>query len=666
MKVLCVAEKNSISKEVSKILSNGHSTFENTSVKYVKNYKFNYFNHPLWGNCDVTMTSVAGHLTEHQPVEGNGWGQIEPEFLFKCQIERIVNLKMLKIAENISKLAVDADILMIWTDCDREGEYIGSEIVGAAKLTNDKFNLDSSFRATFSHLERNHILNAWKNPNRLDKNQIDAVECRMILDLRTGFSFTRFLTNSLRPLVSGAGAGAGAGAGTAGNTGPLISFGNCQFPTLGFVVDRFNRLKEFQKESFYLINLHIKHKKSLKKHKLTWERGHLFDKHAVVTIYQLCIHMDSDKAKVYSLDDKPTLNYAPLPLTTVELQKDCSRYFKFSAKETLSIAESLYQKGLVSYPRTETDKFPNSMDLKNFISKQCENPDWGQYATQLIDPTSNLFRNPRSGSHDDEAHPPIHPVGPIENITLNSKEKKIYEYIVRRFLASCSLDAKGVRRILRIKWGSEFFKTQGLTVTDKNYLEIYPYFKWESNKIEIPQVNIGEILTIVDCKVTKNDTKPPQGMTETELIALMDINGIGTDATIADHIEKIIERGYVSVIKGRQLSWGENLKLAQYSPRNGKSSGNVSGTSSGGFLVPTFLGYGLASGFSLIGLENISLTKPFLRKELEEDLTGICNGNKTKANVIREMISLYQEAYHITKGRIGVIKREVQKAKMEG
>lgn len=148
---------------------------------------------------------------------------------------------------------------------------------------------------------------------------------------------------------------------------------------------------------------------------------------------------------------------------------------------------------------------------------------------------------------------------------------------------------------------------------------------------ELPQLSVGEEVQIAEALVKSGETAPPGHLTETELIALMDQNGIGTDATIADHIDKIIERQYVT-----------RSKLP-------------SGRSSTEILLPTILGYGLVDGFSKIELEDLSLTKPFLRKNIEEDLKLICCGQKEKYKMLQDNIRLFKDAYWITEERKSVL-----------
>lgn len=595
MKVLCVAEKNSIGKAVSGILGGGRTRTSNSGYKYVKNYEFS-FDFPGFGVCEVVMTSVAGHLSGNDFPENYSWGSCVPGKLFDAPLIVTHSKDQDKIAKNIADLARTSDKLMIWTDCDREGEYIGWEILEVAKSKNKNMNFDNTWRAQFSHLERNHIIRAAKNPIELKKPSIDAVKTRIELDLRTGSAFTRFLTDTFKAKFQDLG---------------LVSYGPCQFPTLGFVVDRYKRFKHFKPEEFWFLKITVK-KSSVDKLKLNWKRGRLFDRLSTLIIFKKC--MESDAGKIINVQSKPTSKYKPLPLTTVQLQKACSLYFKMSAKESLEAAEKLYQQGFISYPRTETDIFPAAMDLKELISKHTGDNRWGDYSKALLE--NDKFSQPRAGKNDDKAHPPIHPILYTDGSTLQKvNEKKVYEFIVRHFLACCSMDAKGQSNTIELKWGTELFSASGLLVFEKNFLDVYPYQKWESTN-ELPEFQIDEEIKIQTADMKSGKTAPPTLMTETELIALMDANGIGTDATIAEHIEKIISREYI-------------LKVT----KNRKTC-----------LVPTPLGMALVEGFEELNLKN-SLTKPFLRKNTELELKAISDGLKTKNEVVEEMIFLYRDSF---------------------
>lgn len=638
--MLCVAEKNSIAKAVSQILGGGRSTSRDSTYMYVKNYDFNYDGFPFGGqagSCQVTMTSVAGHLSGMDfQSDRYGWGKCNVQELFDAPISEVLDKNQKKIAENIKKEARNADFLMIWTDCDREGEYIGWEIFREASRANRRLTEDVVYRAVFSHLERTHILQAARNPQRLDMRSVNAVGTRMEIDLRAGVTFTRLLTETMRNKV-GQSNGVVRSANGSGNTGrkkessSVISYGTCQFPTLGFVVDRYERIRNFVSEEFWYIQLQVANEAG--NTMFQWERGHLFDRVSVLAFYEACIETAGNKAKVVDLRSKPTSKYRPLPLTTVELQKNCARFFKINAKQSLDAAEKLYQKGFLSYPRTETDTFPDKMDLKSLVASQAQldqsdnsRSAWASYAADLLSdtPGSNKFRWPRSGSHDDKAHPPIHPVitlGPQANVSAT--ERKVYDYVVRHFLACCSEDAKGQSTTLTLDWGGELFTASGLVVLERNFLNVYPWAKWETTK-QLPRLEINQECQLEKTEMRSGNTSAPKPMTESELIMLMDANGIGTDATIAEHIEKIQMRNYVR------------------SEKAGKET----------YLQPTILGVALVHGFEAIGLED-SFAKPFQRREMEEGLRQICAGNKTKNEVVLDIVSKYKKYWARTNSSKG-------------
>lgn len=251
------------------------------------------------------------------------------------------------------------------------------------------------------------------------------------------------------------------------------------------------------------------------------------------------------------------------------------------------------------------------------------------------------FKQPRSGRNNDQAHPPIHPVLYVNPSSLSSNEKRVYEFVVRRFLACCSDDAKGESTDIEIQYGDEMFHTHGLLVLQRNYLDVYVYDKWESSQ-QLPAFTLHEEFEPTSAQITDGETKAPGYLTEPELIGLMDANGIGTDATMAEHIAKIKEREYVAT-----------------RPRRGGGGGN-----SVQEFVPTRLGVALVEGFDnvVMGLpESPSLSKPFLRKEMELRMREICAGNKTKREVVNESLEMYREVFVHTQRRINCLKDACRK-----
>ena len=316
------------------------------------------------------------------------------------------------------------------------------------------------------------------------------------------------------------------------------------------------------------------------------------------------------------------------------------------------MAEDLYNKGWISYPRTETDQFDKGIDLRSLIQKQAQDQTWGPHAQGLAilsipyyrsRPASDLhrllngnFKQPRSGRNNDQAHPPIHPVNYVSLGSLGQDERQVYEFVVRRFLACCSEDAKGELTTIEIEYGDETFFTTGLVVLQRNYLEVYRYEKWESSQ-PLPNFVPNEVFEPTEANIIEGETTPPGYLTEPELISLMDANGIGTDATMAEHISKIKEREYV-----------------QTQPRASSGRGRGGGNSVQQF-IPTTLGVALIEGYDNIGLDT-SLGRPFLRKEMEAKMREICAGTKSRNDFVQETLDQYRDAFVRIQQQIAVLR----------
>ncbi|EPY50273.1 DNA topoisomerase III [Schizosaccharomyces cryophilus OY26] len=606
MRVLCVAEKNSIAKSVASILGGGQVKRRDTKSKYIKNYDFTFDFGGYIGTAQVTMTSVSGHLTEASfPSEYNSWSSVPQDILFDARIVTSVSKNANVLADNIKKEARNATYLYIWTDCDREGEHIGMEITNVAKISNPRIHV---IRADFNNLEKRHIIQASKRPRELSKDAADAVSARIELDFRLGAIFTRLQTLQLQRAFEVL-------------QNKVISYGPCQFPTLGFVVDRWQRVEDFVPENFWSLKLVDKRERQTVN--FSWKRNRVYDRLAAILFLENCL--DAKIAKVVKVNKKPAKRYKPIPLSTVELTKMGPKYLRLSSKKTLELAESLYTNGFVSYPRTETDQFDAGMDLQGIIGKLAPSEDWGTYAQGLLD---GNYRTPRKGKHNDRAHPPIHPINLVHRSALSSQDHwKVYELITRRFLACCSENAIGAETIVDLQMGDEFFSQKGLVILERNYLDVYPYDKWTgTGQLPVYQVNEEFIPNVLN--ITDSVTTSPSYLTEPELISLMDANGIGTDATMADHIEKVQEREYVIKRKKRGAATE---------------------------FVPSSLGIALAKGYDEIGLE-WSLTKPFLRKEMEDQLKNIEKGQLDRDALVQMTLTQFRDVFHLTKQRFDCLK----------
>ena len=189
------------------------------------------------------------------------------------------------------------------------------------------------------------------------------------------------------------------------------------------------------------------------------------------------------------------------------------------------------------------------------------------------------------------------------------------------------------------------FFTTGLIVLEKNYLEVYPYEKWESSQ-QLPNFILHEIFEPTEANITDGETSPPGYLTEPELISLMDANGIGTDATMAEHIAKIKEREYVMTQPRASGGGGGG--------GGGTGRGRGGGNSVQQF-IPTTLGVALIEGYDNIGLDT-SLGKPFLRKEMEIKMKEICAGTKSRNDFVQETLEQYRGVFIRTQQQVAVLR----------
>jgi len=288
MRILCVAEKPSIARSITEILSGNQFTTRQSPNRYCKNFDFHYRLPPSPQLVDFTVTSVLGHLTctdfdDHY----QGWRNCDPFSLFDAPINRFVNPDHKGIERNLKAESRRADKLMIWTDCDREGEHIGSEIVSVCRAAKPGIIV---LRARFSAIIPAQIHNACQNAGQLDMNQVHAVQVRMELDLRIGAALTRCQTMGLQSRFHQL-------------AESLISYGPCQFPTLGFVVDQYDKVNAFVPEVFWYI--HVVLAKDDTKVEFKWKRHRLFDYHAAFVLHEMCT--DDPEATVMDVNVKPAV-----------------------------------------------------------------------------------------------------------------------------------------------------------------------------------------------------------------------------------------------------------------------------------------------------------------------------------------------------------------------
>ena len=269
-------------------------------------------------NVTMLFTSVSGHLMELDFASSHrNWNACDPFELFTAPVEKTVKEEFSNVAANLEFQARRCSELILWLDCDREGENIGFEVIEVCTRANRNIKVN---RARFSSIIPREINNAIRNLGPPNQKDSIAVDTRQEIDLRIGSAWTRWLTQRYRDKYSSF-------------VEHIISYGACQFPTLGFVVERYLERENFKKEKFWAIKLEVK--KGNEMAIFNWQRVKLFDKLSCLVLYESCLEGPM-VAKILSVELKPKTNFKPLPLTTVALQKQCAK-LGISSEKTMEV-----------------------------------------------------------------------------------------------------------------------------------------------------------------------------------------------------------------------------------------------------------------------------------------------------------------------------------------
>ena len=403
--VLMIAEKPSIARIISKILC-GKNQLNDMSKE--KHWCYFSFQGVFKGKpANFIISSVSGHI-------------YQTEFSYKNRrkksIENLFNVPLVKIECNdnsflianwLKNLSENIDILCLWLDCDREGENICYEVIYNCLPCMNKKDYQQIYRAIFSSLAKEDIINSFENiVNYPDNNLSLSVDARQIIDLKIGVSLTRFLTNEILPNLPEE------------IESNILSYGPCQTPTLWFCV---NREREMEKENLIYYKIYIKI--SLHNSIITiWLDNDYKDLNEVKKIIK--------KIKRYgyinieNINREKRIKLPPLGLNTVNMLKNASLYLGYSPQKTMNIAQKLYMKGYITYPRTETNIYSSSFDFNSYLKKYSKS----KVIKELMNNLNNIDLSPQGGI-DAGDHPPITPSRIPSNNSLYEDELDLYNLI---------------------------------------------------------------------------------------------------------------------------------------------------------------------------------------------------------------------------------------------
>jgi len=336
----------------------------------------------------------------------------------------------------------------------------------------------------------------------------------------------------------------------------IMSSGRVQGPALKILVDREKEIQAFKPVPFWQLELKGKVKE-----------GELIAMHEADKIWEkekadeILKKTKGKTAKIDSLQKKSFKQQAPHPFDLTTLQTEAYRCFSISPKESLAIAQELYTAGLISYPRTSSQKLPAKIDYKKILNSLSRNILYKELSEAVL----KTDLKPNEGKKEDPAHPAIYPTG--SNASLEPRNQKIYDLIVKRFCATFGDPATRETATVKINCAEEIFVSKGTRTTEEGWHVFYkPYVKLEEE--ELPKCDKDESVSVKSIKQLEKETQPPKRYTPASIIKELEKRSLGTKSTRAAIIDTLFERNYVKdkAIAATDLGIKTIETLEKYSP----------------------------------------------------------------------------------------------------
>jgi DNA topoisomerase-1 len=442
----------------------------------------------------------------------------------------VLDLEWAPVAENprvvrainiISELAKDASSFVHACDYDQEGEVIGHSIL--QYTCGDKYA--EALRAKFSTLTDEEIRNSFANMAKPNCALAEAGRSRHMLDFIYGVNLSRALVRSFK---------------TVGRYRNL-SIGRVQGPTLAFAVNREIEIRLHIPDPYWIITAQFD--KDGQMFSAQYEKPKVETPVEAKAIINVCAGRNGTVNSV--IDNKQVLR-SPVPFNIGDLQREAYSLFKIGPGFTLAIAEKLYLQALISYPRTSSQKLPPSIGYNKIISGLSKIGKYSQLVSMLLSKDRLV---PNEGQMTDPAHPAIYPTGVAPQQKLSGLEFKVYDLIVKRFLAAFGDPAVSRHINVTIDVSEYIFKAEGMILTYEGWMVFYkPYARF--NQRTLPELHKGDPLKNLGIEMEEKFTQPPYRYNQASMLAKMEQEKIGTKATRADIISTLFKRNYVTASKG--------------------------------------------------------------------------------------------------------------------
>ena len=549
---------------------------------------------------DFIVKSSFGHIRDLHDSELS----IDVNAGFKP--EYVIPADKKKVVADLKKAAKEASTVWLASDEDREGEAISWHLFETLELKED-----NTKRIVFHEITKNAILNAIQNPRTIDMSLVDAQQARRVLDRLVGFELSPVLWRKIQP---------------------KLSAGRVQSVALRLVVDREREILAFAPEQYYKVDA-LFHPEGTADHvlvKATLDRK-FPDIESAREFLQRCIGAEFT---ISDIEKREGTRTPAAPFTTSTLQQEASRKLRMSVSQTMSIAQKLYEHGLITYMRTDSTNL-SSLAINSAKSFICEN--FGEDYSKV-----RQYKTKAKGAQ--EAHEAIRPTY-IENTTIEGtpQEKKLYELIWKRTVASQMADARIMKTDIKVSVGTketlmeEKFNVQASEVLFDGFLKLYMESTDEPSQDDemaiLPEMNIGDRMfengITAECKFTS----APSRYSEATLVKKLEELGIGRPSTYAPTISTLTKgRGYI--VKGDKT--GEKHHVTNLTLSKGviKESAKTETTGSEkGRLLPQDIGM-IVTDYLVKNFETI-LDYGFTAN-VEKDFDKIAEGELAWSSVISD------------------------------
>ncbi len=435
----------------------------------------------------------------------------------------VVPTKARKRVKELKDSLPKVENVILATDEDREGEAIAWHLVSALKLEGKK----DYQRIVFHEITKSAIEKALKNPREIDINLVNAQQTRRILDRLVGYKLSPLLW---KKIMRG------------------LSAGRVQSVVLKLIVEREKEIKDFVPQEYWTVVVNLE---KLEKNILPFE-ANLIKKDNKVIIKlgirdkkeaeEIIKNLENAEYKIIDIIKKEVKKNPLPPFKTSTLQQQSWSKFHFSAKKTMFLAQGLYEKGCISYHRTDSLNLSEESlnKAQNFIVKNYGKNYW-----------AGSFRRFKTKSKTaQEAHEAIRPTNPEETLDklksrlkLEKQQYQLYNLIWQRFIASQMQQACFDSTQVDISAKNYVFRSNGQTLKFDGFLKVYQ-IKTEEN--ELPLLVKSEILKLKELIPAQHFTQPPSRYNEASLIKVLEKQGIGRPSTYAPTLDVIQRRNYVN------------------------------------------------------------------------------------------------------------------------